>query len=762
VTIHGTLPVWMWPLLLIGAAGAVFWVVRAYAGTRPAARRPYGRVLVGLRIAVVLLLLVAVAGPVMTLVGTRDVPARLALVLEDSGSMALSDTGPAKAGPAISRWAQALNWSAALDSAFADFPDKVELVLLRGNGREPVREFRLGDPVIPDPGHHGTDLGSLVGQVNDRLAGRSARATILFSDGQETGRSSGSGRNMSPGPVQVVGVGDPRGPADRMIKDLRYPDAAYSGDEVVVEFAVDHRFIAAEDTGAIRVTLSGPDGFSTHIDLTGGENFIPAEITFSPEGQGLKVFELDVAPLDNERFLANNKATLAIDVRRERARVLLVAHSPGWDVRLLAQAALAEERLELVVVQPTATGLAFADSLVPWPGDTPGNPWLGWDGIILAGWPRPGADPAEGLLDEAVRLGAGLLVLPGPADDSVGPGAGTPMSRELVAMLPVTTTSWRPERGRWFLDPALEYAGHPVLEGLLSGGVEPGSGVIAALPPLGRVVRVDARPGAEVLMTADQRGTGSGLSGMPLLVSGARDAGRVVWFGGRRLWELAFWELAGEGVDPAPAEQAGRRLLRNLLVWVGSGGEDSGLVFTGRQPFFQEGERISLYGRWRDLRGRPVTGRRVSLQVRAVGPDSARVRTFGLVPVPSDPGMYQADMPPQPPGDYRIRLVGEGDPAVLGPEENLVVTAHTIEMTQVRADRRRLVRLASQTGGSFHAADDPAAFAALMQELQAVDWSPGTVVRRQRIDFWSTWPFLSLVALLLGLEWFIRRRQGQL
>jgi len=336
------------------------------------------------------------------------------------------------------------------------------------------------------------------------------------------------------------------------------------------------------------------------------------------------------------------------------------------------------------------------------------------------------------------------------------------MSPELVSMLPVTTNSWRPERGRWFLDPVLEFAGHPVLEGLLAGGGDPGSGVIASLPPLGRVVRVDARPGAEVLMTADLRGTGSAMVGMPLLVSGARESGRVVWFGGRRLWELAFWELAGGAGDPAPAEQAGRRLLRNLLVWVGSGGEESGLVFTGRQPFFQEGERISLYGRWRDLRGRPVVGRRVSLQVRSIGPDSTRVRTFGLDPVPADPGLYQVDMPPQPPGDYRIRLVGEGDPSVLGPEENLVVTAHTIEMTQVRSDRRRLLRLASQSGGAFYAAEGPAAFEALMQELRAVDWSPGSEVRRQRIDFWSTWPFLVLVALLLGLEWFIRRRQGQL
>jgi len=755
----------MWPLLLIGAAGAVFWVIRAYAGTRPAARRPLGGVLVALRITVVLLLLLAVAGPVVTLVGSRKIPARLALVVEDSGSMGLTDAVPVVGDEVISRWSEALSWAAALDSAFSDRPQAVEVVLLRGNGREPLREFRLDDPVIPDPANHGTDLGALVGQVRDRLAGQSARAMVMFSDGQETGRSAAGRRVGSGSPLHVVGVGDPRGPADRMIKDLRYPDAAYAGDEVVIEFAVDHRFLAAEDSGAVAVTLTGPGGFRTRIDLEGGAKFIPAEIVFTPVGQGLQVFELAVDPLDNERFLANNKATLAIDVRRERARVLLVAHSPGWDVRLLAQAALREERLELAVVHSTSTGLAFADSLVPWPGSVSTNPWLGWDGIILAGWPAPSGWPAEGFLDEAVRQGAGLLVLPGPGDDAAVPGAGGPMTRELTNLLPVTASSWRPEVGHWFLEPAREYAGHPVLEGLVSNHTEPGSGAMATLPPLGRMVRVQAKPGSEVLMKAGPRGGNGGSGGTsdpPLLVSGAVESGRVVWFGGRRLWELAFWELAGEASDTGTAEQAGRRLLRNLLVWVGSGGEDSGLVFTGRQPFFQEGERIRLSGRWRDLRGRPVTGRRVSLQVWSAGADSGRVRTFGLDPVPSDPGLLQVDMPPQPPGDYRIRLVGEGDPQVLGSEENLVVAAHTIEMTQVRADRRRLVRLASWAGGSFHAADDPEAFGNLMQELEQRDWAPGSVVRRQRFDFWSTWPFLGIVALLLGLEWFIRRRQGQL
>jgi hypothetical protein len=282
---------------------------------------------------------------------------------------------------------------------------------------------------------------------------------------------------------------------------------------------------------------------------------------------------------------------------------------------------------------------------------------------------------------------------------------------------------------------------------------------MGSLPPLRQLIRAEARPGAAVLARASSRSGGES-SGPPVLVAGGMGSGRVVWFGGRNLWELAFWDLSGPGSEGA--EHPGRRLLRNLLIWVGAGGEEAGLVLTGRQPFFQEGESIELAGRWRDLRGRPVTDRGVTLELRTLDEDSTRVRTFGMRPVAGQPGLYQAAIPPLPPGDYRVRPRGEGSTPVLGTEETLVVAAHSVERTQVRTDRRRLQALASAGRGDFFSTSDPASLEALARRLGEHDWSPDTVTERRRLDFWSTWVFLGLVALLLGLEWFIRRRQGQL
>ncbi len=34
--------------------------------------------------------------------------------------------------------------------------------------------------------------------------------------------------------------------------------------------------------------------------------------------------------------------------------------------------------------------------------------------------------------------------------------------------------------------------------------------------------------------------------------------------------------------------------------------------------------------------------------------------------------------------------------------------------------------------------------------------------RRRRLDLWAGWPFLVLVTVVLGVEWYLRRRHGLL
>ncbi len=783
--IHWSTPSWLWPLLLVVAAGAVFWALWAYDRTVPRPADRLLRILQILRSVVFVLLTLAIAGPVISLLLTERVPAALVVVIEDSGSMEIGDhdvpTGGSEAAVA-QRWDGALTWAASLDSVFSSHDPPVEMVFLRGNGVEPINEFRLDDPVIPPPSNHGTDLAALLRQASERMAGRSVRSTVLISDGQETRGvlarhlQAGSGTSRAGGALgsiagglglKVVGVGDPEGTADRVIKDLRFPDTAYEGDEVVVEFAVDHRFAEGSAGASLQARLMGDQGMITEEVVPVSDRVVPVTLTFKPEGHGLQVYRLEVSPLDNERFLENNTASLAVDVRKERSRLLLLTGAAGWDVRFLAQAAASEERIQLEVVFPAVDGLVFADSLVPWVAPTDAEGWSVWEGVVICDWTGDLAGHNWEGLASAVENGLGLLVIPG-AESRINSQPPV-LPSALASLVPVQANSWRWSGGPLFATAVSAQAGHPVLEGLQDFRSAETGLRLTGLPPLKMMLESTARSTATVLVTGLRRDHRAGAPQPPLLVIDGRGAGRVGWFAGRNLWELAFWDLSKPGASPGGAApegmgSQGRRLLRNLLVWTSAGEDNSGLVFTGRQPVFQEGERIKLAAQWRDMRGQPVVDQKLSLQLRsnAGDADSSQVRTFALTRRDGTAGFAEAVLPPLPPGRYSIQLVGEGDPPVMGKVESLVVSGYSIESTQVRMDRRRLVQVAARGGGDFYAAVSAGSRDQLLEDLLALDWKSQELSRRNRLDIWSGWPFLVLVAVLLGLEWFLRRRNGLL
>ena len=90
------------------------------------------------------------------------------------------------------------------------------------------------------------------------------------------------------------------------------------------------------------------------------------------------------------------------------------------------------------------------------------------------------------------------------------------------------------------------------------------------------------------------------------------------------------------------------------------------------------------------------------------------------------------------------------------------MTRNSIEATQVRQDVRRLRQLASLTGDAYVDGSEPGAFEAVLERLEALDWQPGRNEKRTRFDPLSGWPLLTAAMIVLGVEWFLRRRNGML
>ncbi len=752
------LPPWGWLLMVLAGVVGFLHARWVYRRTVPAPTAGVRRLLVGLRTASVAFLLLALGQPVLLRLLPQREPAVVAVVVEDSGSMALADAA-ADAGAPASRWSAAWDLATAVGSALVAAGGGAEVAYLQGNGLRALSTTSPAAAVAAAPAGVGTDLDALLAQARQQFLGRSLRGLVLVADGNATTTAAVAASpadGSAPDATWVVGVGDPVGPADRLLTDLRYPETVFQGEAAAIEVAVADRYQLPEAAGS-PATLRLRQGQELIAEATrsAGGDLQRFTLSFTPRDVGLQVYTLEVSSLANERFLGNNQATIVMDVRKDRARVLLLAPRPGWDARFLAQAAENEPRLALETVHPGERGPVLADSLAAWRAPTTVEGWRRWDGVILLG--PPGAYlPDASSLAQAVRAGLGLLVLTAPLARGELDGRAEDWPTALRDLLPVRLAAGGRRGGDQFLAPAPEAGRHPILAEVLGGG--PSGSSLAGLPPLRGVRTAALRENAEALLVA--RAPGSEGLETPALVVGPADAGRIAWFGAWQLWELAFWEsprdLAGDGRQPV------RRLLRNLLVWTAIGEQQSGVSLLGRRLVYQEGEPVTLEARWLDLRGEPVTDQRLAVRIAREDRPEEAARTFSLRPDLARPGVGTADLPPLAAGRYRVTPIGGGETPVEGPSRSLVVTPATVEATQVRQDRPRLRQLAARAGATYVDAQVAGDRQQLLAAVGALDLAPVELTRERRWDVWSSWPYLTAVVALLAAEWILRRRQGML
>jgi len=714
-------------MLVLAIVAAGLWTRRHYRSTTP---RPTGalvRILPSLRWLTLTLLILAMAGPLLVVERTESVPALVLVVLDDSSSMELTDLPSGSA-----RWDGAVNLAAALDSVISGRGLESEIRIWRGTGLTPPRTIvDLGSTEPPTA--QGSDLEALLDGALKQSDGQ-PRFVVLLTDGHETAR--GSARDL-PHQKQfwAAGLGDIRGPGDRWIRDVLAPDLAFVGDEVVVEVAVGLRGLPwSDDPVTVVLESGGREIARAERTVDVDDTTLRVELVDVPETPELKQLTVRVLPADGERYLGNNTSTLAVQVRDQTSRLLLLAARPDWTVRFLSQAGSMEERIQIDVVHPGRQGPVSAHDGSPWNVPRTPDEWRIHDGIILAD-----AEAARSWINASslqVALDAGLALL-------IVDGEGLlAWPAWLRSMLPVT----RSEEPR-VADGPLQWreTSHPVMTGLRDEGGR------SRLPPATPSDGVKPVGTAQILASIGQAGRAEA----PVLVTTSDPERRITWLGITDLWEQAFWTPRAMNAEIQPV----RRLLRNLLVWTAQGHELSGQSLLASRIVYQEGESVPVRARGRGLRGdHGSTPTRIEVLSIDTSDD---VRRYMLTADPAHPGEASALIPPLPVGRHRLQLLDQGDARTGDPLEILIAPGR-VEARQTTLDIRRLRSLAETLGGQAVQASTPTGRARLLEAASVVDLTPDQRLVKTMFRPWSSWLAWLIPVVLLGLEWFLRRRAGLL
>jgi hypothetical protein len=795
-------PAWPSPLLVLLLALAALVALVSY-GSRGVDLGRKSRAVLGVLRALALAAPIAVlARPHLQMRLERATARTLLFLVDGSGSMGVKD-GPE--APPPSRWERAVEAVrasyAALDAAGSprarDPEGEPEVgVLVFDEESRPLAPRDL-ESAAPRPPGRRTALGDALEVARARLAARPGSAVILLSDGADNASSPGreplkAARDLARAGVRVdaclVGSEHPRDLTVGAWADAPY---AFSGDPVPIHVRLEQEGF---EGSAVTVTVADGDRALATRDVTLPREDKSLEIVLDArlEGTGRKWCRVEASALEGELTWANNTAGAEIFLVEAPLKVLYVEKYPRWQFRFLSSAMRRDEKLDAALV------LLTEDAAAP-PGERltgvfPSSPEeiSRLDAIVIGdvGPQDLPPDAWRALQDQVAKAGAGLVLIAGsehnPRDIAgvLGPllpfeSAVAPSEGEGGALRPRPTTLG---------------ARHPLMR--LDAEEDPRK-AWGELPPIEWAYPArDVKPGALVL--AEVPGEARGAP-QPLVILQRVGRGTVVFVGTDETWKwryqlgnkrfYGFWGqvLRHAGLPHRAAEREPVRItlppgsiaagsLVPVTVAVegpvaagGVGGVRPG-GGTRQDPMSDSGVGDS------GVSDGGVSDSGVSDSAvaggRSLGSSEPEGRIFLVAERQATPGSPESPGAPAPlrfdlergrderswqgrirfpvEGSYRLAVEGLGSAG-----ERIVQVAAAgaaeAELSDPSVRPALLREIAALTGGQYVPVSD------LPQLISRLDLSPLRERWSERKALWDGWGFLCAMAVLLTIEWVLRK-----
>ncbi|MEI6655885.1 MAG: hypothetical protein WCP45_14060 [Verrucomicrobiota bacterium] len=641
-----------------------------------------------------------------------------------------------------------------------------------------------------------TDIAAALDGVLEQIPPDELAGALLLTDGRHNrpSRVEDSARRFGilDAPLGIVAVGSPNAPRDAAVLAVRAPDAIHLGDRMRV--SADLKFDGYKGKQAkVRLTCGGKLIEEKEIAIPQDRHREEVKFVHLPAQGGTSGYQVEISPLEGERFPDNNRWAFETSITEARTNVLLVDALPRWEFRYLRNLFYGRDKsvhLQWLLLNPEqAEGLSQPDAAAsaarPFGQAAatrlPENEteWRKFDVIILGDLP-PAAipDATWSIISRCVNeRGALLVFVAGP--NHMPHALTASAARDLLPLDPDWNyNSQITEPGPPFrLDLTAEGRNHPVTRH--ATGSIANEQAWSAFPALQwRHPVISVKDGAEILLTAaDDASTTTDADAAPalgpalgpaldhlarrreiearraLLVTRQTGHGKVAAVLTDRTWRLR--EGAGDVHH--------HRFWGNLVRW-GAGpllraGSNHVALGTDQLTYTPD-DPLLITARLRDARLSPVVDPSLRAEILR---DGKVLATVPLTSIADSNGLHMGKAAPiRSPGVYGVRLVGKQAAILLAEENKLMLTTSVrvtgtsgpIEWVETTLDRPLLEAAATASGGKVVA---PADIASLVP-LFLTEGTNRLEVRETSL--WdNAWVF-TVLALVLTLEWWLRRNAG--
>jgi len=737
-----TWPKWLLPVLILGfSVGLAMLVRRRLRDASPKLQTWRAWAVWGMQSACVALILLLLWQPAMTVSALSSQENIVAVVVDDSRSMAVADSdGKTREAAAI---------AALQDGILSGLQKPFQVRLYRlGNG---VTQLDRLDKLLPveTATHIGDGLKQLAAETADLPIG----AIVLLSDGGEnTAGMNGSGIGVDALqslrdrrlPVHTVGFGKVNRAHDVELEDVSVASSAILNARLTATLSFKQDGFAGQ-----KATLTVRDGdkrlAAREVTLAPNGVLQTEQLFFSAGTVGAKSLRFEIEPLAGEENPNNNAVTQPLLVTDTKRRILYIEGEPRWEFKFIRRAEEDDPTVQFVTMLRTSENKVYRQGISDPSELADGFPvrpenLFDYAGIIIGSVDADYFNPLQQeLLREYVdRRGGGVLFLGGRSSLSDGGWGASSMNDLLPTFLP-------PGRNNFHRNSA-------TVE-LTAAGVD---------SPITRLLDDPAKnadrwkkltyladyedagspkPGASVLAQMN-----AGHRRLPLLITQNYGHGRTAIMATGGTWR---WQMSEALGDPSHD-----LFWQQLLRWLVADSPGPVTAYISQRVLLDAGH-VQLSAVVRDRQFQPTSDAHVTANI--VGPAGANA-LIDLTPSRDTPGLYQAEWTAGTPGAYLAEVTAASagaQPQELGSDVLTFQREDGIaENFHLEQNRTLLEQLSSQTGGRYWEPSD------LKNLPRDIAYSEAGISVRTTNELWN---MPVVFVLLLGLpiaEWLLRRKWG--
>lgn len=346
----------LWVVVLVLVPAILLVTVFFYRREREAPPR-VRRILAALRALVVLLAVLLAFDPATEVKTVRDAKGLVAVLIDDSRSMAERDLWDA---PEQREPARALERALGLGNgeplaslsrreilARALAPPGGRDILARFREKHDIRIFSFAGEVEARPDIAGLTAGGAVTALGDALdtvlrnpnvRGSTSARIVLLSDGRRTAgqdplAAADQAREQGV-PIHTVIIGDPFTHRDVALTSVVADDIVMVEDLMILEAHVENRRYP-EQRVTIEILENGSPVHEEAFLLRAVSENQPFRLQYRPTRPGKYDWIVRVRPLPGEKDTANNQRGITVEVKKERLNVLYVEDLPRYEYRKL-------------------------------------------------------------------------------------------------------------------------------------------------------------------------------------------------------------------------------------------------------------------------------------------------------------------------------------------------------------------------------------------------------------------------------------------